>query len=674
MTTTHPDQIQEKQITKQNIKSNISATAKKANLKDKLKKQRKQKNDSLEEKTKKFYEDKRETKTIFSKISEDLMYKLTKDKYHKSSSYQYMTDDMYINRVVQKGDNENNSNKFNNFVDRNNEFFNKKKLRLNEKIQKLSNEANSESYPIPNKKVFDKAELRNAQEFYETQKNFVLQKQQNLEVQRDEALKKSKIEEHGHIPEINQHSRIMVENKKKNLNEKSEEVFSRLHNQKNARNKQQIFEEKHNHNYNNSKDLNVKSLDNNDNSRIDNYLKENKVHKAKSAQRRSLPGTYTKMPKLKGVKRNKAEMQGYSSKLHNDARKWLERNDERVKKQYEKPVEDLQTKKNKVMNIKRFVQAYEIAANKILQAKKNFNQINNNEYLTNKINNYINNTEEIIKNKNNFSEEETNKFDFADYCDLLYILGFANHNYETLKTHFEFFAEEELDLENLNPNKKNNLVDFNNKEKINSKNLKEKLLNENKKQNLVKKQMHKEAKLLKDSWEILLSNRKGSQALSELELIEPKEALLFLCVVQGFLKGDLAKVSDEEANEMPIIKINSLYAEMTKAENKLVKEKYDFESAKKNLHHNAKSVQKNLQMKGFLKNVLADKDLENSDEYKEANKFRRVRSKDSYQKVVKRPSQSNNSEFFYLLFFIFLKFTKFFFNIFIQPNFRCKHT
>jgi len=546
------------------------------------------------------------------------MFELTKDKNHKSSSYQYFINDIYINRVVQKGDPEN-SNKFQNFVERNNEFFNKKKLRLNQKIQIISAAANSEVYSIPNKKVFDKAELRNPQEFYENQKSFVVKKQQNLDVQRNEALKKSRIAEHGHIPEINQNSRILVGNKKKTAGEKAEEVFVRLHNQRNRRHKQQIFDELDSNDFNN---INIGSD-------IGSKGKDNINKKAKSQQRQSMLNSSWKMPKLKGVKKPEQELQGYSSKLHDDAKKWLERNDERVKKVYGKATPDMKSVKTKLLNVKRFLENYENALQKISAAPKKIYQKNTN----------IKN----IDNKENKYEQETNKLDFADYCDLLFILGFTKDAYEALKIHFHTeFEEVEKENSIQNNNNKNKSNNNNDKAKKYLKTLNGKMLNADKKQKLLKKQMQKEAKLLRDSWEILLSNNANKQnEIFKLEAVEPKEVLMFLYIVQGFLKGDIDKLSDEEENEMQQIKINSLYSEFNKAEKNLIKEKNEFEATKRNLHQYGKSLQMDLKMKGDLLNISLDKDEKNSEEGQEANRFRRVKSKDNHYKAVKRSGEGN---------------------------------
>jgi len=652
----------------------------------------------LESKTNKFYEDKRERKTIFSKISEELMYKLTKDKYHKSSSYQYITNDLYINRVVHKADADNNA-KIHNFAQRNTEFLNKKKLRLNEKIQKISNEANAEIYGIPNKKVFEKSQLRNAEEFYENQKSFLQQKQQYLTVQRDEALKKSLIAEHGHIPEINENSRSIATAQKSKCvsavaEEKAEEeVFLRLHNDRNTMKRKQLIsadfaaENKNN---------NIDNTNNNTNSNKD----EKKNNKAKSLKKNSLLKRFGKALKLKGLKQSKSEWQGYCTKLHADARKCQERNDQRVQKAYGKAQPSMQCKKTKLMNVKKFVENFENAISKIKIATtdKNNKLCNNNNNNKNKI--QLDETSDLNKNNNS-------KLDFAEFCTLLNILGFTKNDYETIQTNSETIliesekaktaeADAEVAAAATEESHSKNQHGFFNAEKNNKdllvQVLNEKFLDSNKMRNLIKKQIQKEARLIKDSWGILLShsssvknqNQKSSEFREEgeKETAEQKDTLLFLCVVQGLLKGDSHKISAEEENEMQQIRINRLYCEMNKAENKLFKANNEFEAYKKNIHtQNSQSQQKRLEMKGNLKNASLtltekiDSTKENKQETddKGINRFRRARSKDSCDIFAFR--KLNNSKIIvfnlFCLFVFICMFEYWFLYLFLRVLFAC---
>lgn len=616
----------------------------------------KKKKQSEADKRKKFYEDPRETKTIFSKISEEIFYKLSKDKYKKSSAYDFMTSDIYINRVVQKSD-QDNKNKFNSFLERNNEFFNKKKLRLNEKIQKISDETYSDLYAIPNKKVFNKDELRNAQQFFEDQKNFVLQKQQYVEAEREEKLKKNIIESQNNIPEINKNSKNIAEKK---INDKTQ-VFERLHNQKNYKEKQMILNEITsiaNAENNNHKNNVIKEVDNNNNLNKNLSNENGNFSTNKTSAILKKLGINTKRfshvkpaLKLKGFKKPKIQMQSYSNKLHDDAKKLQSKMEERKKLIFNKEAPDLQCKKTKLMNIEKFIKSYNRNIKRIIKQKNynNENQINN--------------------NTNDFKNA---KIDFNDYCKLLHNMGFIKHDCETIK----------FNLEN-NNYEKSEEANYTDK-KLDLKDLNEKLVNPNKKQKLMQKLIKTEARLVFDSWNVLISKAPKAQQIneiSEIEEVDQKEVLIFLCVLQGFLKGDVEKISKEEENEMQQIKQEKINRDKfdgkINIENKLNKSSKSVEKSetfKANLLRNAANnkVDHSIEIKNGLYSdinkirnnlVLSDDEdnAENKCEFEnynaingEFNKFKRVKSKDSINKFLRKSSESNFFIVFFYNYFLYM--------------------
>ncbi len=653
------------------------------------------------DKNKKIFEDPRETKTIFSKISEEIFYKLSKDKYKKTSAYDYMTDDLYINRVVQKGDQEN-KNKFNSFLERNNEFFNKKKLRLNEKITKISEETNSNLYAIPNKKVFNKDELRNPEQFFDDQKNFVLQKQQYVDGQREEKVKKNMLESKNFIPEINKNSKSIAEKK---INDKTE-VFERLHNQRNNKEKQQILNEivsnvnsNNGNNSNNADEKENKLLHENNNNKIDSNVKPhngnnniitnnaNKNNRTKllTQNKQGFNGNNHKHAKVAMrlkcvVKKLKSPMQSHSNKLHDDAKKLQAKLEEKAKQLYKTEALDLQCKRTKLMNIEKFIKSFNKNLMRVIK-EKTFRDQNND---------YENNETTPPKSAKNRTKYCKNcRLDFTDYCRLLRNLGFVKNSFETLKAHLE-----SGELEN-NENQQQELL--NSDKKPDLKELNEKLINPSKKPKLVQKLIKIEALLVLDSWKVLLSKapQQSKQAkideIFEVDHVDSNDILVFLCVVQGFLKGNLNRVitQEEQEKEMLQIKANKIviYDEISSKNNK----KPNANKNSKEPDERLKSLEKTNNLKASLNfnnynNSHHHNNNENSDLIKkrknsflcddednlankpdldalippngEFNKFKRLKSKDSVNMFLKKSTSESKFSFSFNIFIDRVSFRK----------------
>jgi len=474
-----------------------------------------------------------------------------------------MTNDIYINRVVEKSDQSNNKFKFHDFVERNNEYFINKKLRLEQRIQKIAEASSSNISGLPNKKVFERSELRNANEFYENQKNYILQKQQFLEEQRKEQVKRNEFEAHNHIPEIDKNSRKIAKNKQESLN-KNEEVFSRLHNQKINKNKKQIFND----------------LDEKDNKQLSSekvYMKLN----SESPKEESIIKNRSFSLKLKGVKQNSKDLEVYCNKLHNDAKNKIIRNEKRAEKIYGKKEKEFQSKSSKILNIKIFIANFGKALKDIIQQK-------------------IFNKSENIKNDTLIEQNDLNvKLTFADYCSLIEKLSFINYDYQTIQIFLN------------NNDERDTKENFITKKNIFSQRMK--LLEENKKELLMQKQIKKEAKLIQDSWSILLSNLSFECEIEDIETVEAKEILIFLCVIQGFLKGDSAKNTKIEEDELELIKLNKFLHEINKKESRIFKEKLkESIMSFKNTDNYSKSQGKNLPKNYNLENLPQESSLEQS--------------------------------------------------------------
>jgi hypothetical protein len=182
-------------------------------------------------------------KTVFTRISEDLFNKFisNKDFYNKkTSSYDYLINDMFLNRVVEKNDRES-AAKFNDFVNRNREFRDKKQMKLQERSEKIASEMNATYTGRPNGKVFDKTEIRDPQEYLQDQLKYYQTRDQNIKQQQEDIIKNtdSNIKK---VPDISKKSKQLAE--KRFSNDNSKEVHDRLFNDKLQKEKKHLYTEK----------------------------------------------------------------------------------------------------------------------------------------------------------------------------------------------------------------------------------------------------------------------------------------------------------------------------------------------------------------------------------------------------------------------------------------------
>jgi hypothetical protein len=169
-------------------------------------------------------------KSVFTRISEDIYSKYVSNKsqhYKKTSAYDFMINDHFLNRIVEKSD-KNSHQKFQRFINRNKEFRDKKVLNLQERTQKLSEEIKITCTGTPNNKVFDKTELRDPTEFMSDQLKYLESRELNIKKQQEEIIKQtdSKCRD---TPEISEKSRKLAE---KRTSMENKEVHSRLFNEK----------------------------------------------------------------------------------------------------------------------------------------------------------------------------------------------------------------------------------------------------------------------------------------------------------------------------------------------------------------------------------------------------------------------------------------------------------
>jgi hypothetical protein len=169
-------------------------------------------------------------KTVFTRISEDLYKKFVGNKSQhnkKTSAYDYLINDMFLNRVVERNDKEC-TTKFLDFVNRNKEFIDKKKIRLQDKTDKLANEFNQINTGIPNGRVLDKNELRDPNEYLQDQLKYYQTRDMNIKQQQEDIIKNSDSLMKP-VPEISKKSKLLAE---KRLGNDSKEVHDRLFNEK----------------------------------------------------------------------------------------------------------------------------------------------------------------------------------------------------------------------------------------------------------------------------------------------------------------------------------------------------------------------------------------------------------------------------------------------------------
>jgi hypothetical protein len=532
-----------------------------------------------------------------------------------------MTNDMYINRIVQKSDNDN-KNKFDNFVERNNDLSNRKKLRLNEKIQKINEDMNKDLYFIPNKKQFNKGELRNYEKFFEDQKNFLIQKKQNIEQQILDNEKKEIIKSNNYIPEIDKKSKNIA-----NKNNRKD-VFNRLHNQINIKNKNKIFEiddlitnEKDKEK---DKQIEVKNKSNNK-SKINNNINNN--NNSSKANKKLNKEKSNKNILENNLNKNN-HLSIHSNKLHADAKNWLIRNNERTKNIYKENDNDIQCRNTKLINIKKFINDFDEAI---------------------KIN-FLNEANDI----NLYELNGSINLNYNEYKILLIKMGFLNDE----KEFYEKLTDEE-----------NNKIINERQDKRNK--LKEKLL-------------QKDIKLMNDSWNILTLNSNSDREIDldkekekENNLSNSNDILVFLCFIQGFLKGDSYKINNQEKNDCKDLLRNSLYyksinsnsfnikdnTNLDKKNQRKIKSLDKFKNKTLNLgklskntynynNNNLRSLSnkpKIMNNKEYLfndkKNILSENYLsknspfyENNNKNQEFNKFKRVKSNLNKNMLINRKS------------------------------------
>jgi hypothetical protein len=182
-------------------------------------------------------------KTVFTRISEDLFNKFisNKDFYNKkTSSYDYLINDMFLNRVVEKNDRES-AAKFNDFVNRNREFRDKKQMKLQERSEKIATEMNATYTGRPNGKVFEKTQIRDPQEYLQDQLKYYQTRDQNIKQQQEDIIKNtdSNIKK---VPDISKKSKQLAE--KRLTNDNTKEVHDRLFNDKLHKDKKHLYTEK----------------------------------------------------------------------------------------------------------------------------------------------------------------------------------------------------------------------------------------------------------------------------------------------------------------------------------------------------------------------------------------------------------------------------------------------
>jgi hypothetical protein len=280
-------------------------------------------------------------KTVFTRISEDLFNKFTSGKVShnkKSSAYDYLINDMFLNRVVEKNDKDATS-KFNNFVVRNKEFRYKKSIKLQEKTEKVENEINTYCTGKPNGKIFDKSELRQPDvylqdqlKYYETRDQMINQLREDIKSKTDSKIKK--------VPEISKNSKELAE-KKLLAENNGKEVYDRLFEDKLQKEKKNVYS-------------------------------ENPLEKSKK-----FGVSLINQPEMKIKRKSKEEIQSLIEKLHNDAEDRKVKKEETQKdklklkevyKMYDSD-DELTSNSSKLKILEKFVQGYELILNKLFNKK-----------------------------------------------------------------------------------------------------------------------------------------------------------------------------------------------------------------------------------------------------------------------------------------------------------------
>lgn len=184
-----------------------------------------------------------DNKTVFTKISEELFSKFVgKDTQNKkTSAYDYLINDLFLNRVCEKSDKDC-ATKFNNFFARNKDFREKKTTKLATKTEKVTAEINATCTHKPNNKDLEKEDLRAPEVFLSDQIKYFNTRDLNIN-QAKEAILKETNEKMKKKPEISKNSQKIA---KKKLEDKGQTkpVHDRLHSEKLNKAKTHVVKEK----------------------------------------------------------------------------------------------------------------------------------------------------------------------------------------------------------------------------------------------------------------------------------------------------------------------------------------------------------------------------------------------------------------------------------------------
>jgi len=279
-------------------------------------------------------------KTVFTRLSEELYKKffLKRDQsYKKTSAYDFFVNDKFLNRVVEKND-PSASVKFGNFLNRNKEYVDRKVTKLNERIQKMTNEINSNCTGIPNGKVLSKEELRDPNEFLKDQLKYYQSIGQQIESLRKDVLTNTNLKMRD-APEISKKSKLLAE--KKLSGENVADIHDRLHKEKLNKEKKYLIRERKDENPD-KKEMKSKAI---------NEIKElvEKLHK--DAQERKMKKTQI----LKDDKKLKEIYDIYNSE------------------------DELTTFNTRVLILEKFVQSFERSLHNLFNKRESI-EINFEEY------------------------------------------------------------------------------------------------------------------------------------------------------------------------------------------------------------------------------------------------------------------------------------------------------
>lgn len=255
-----------------------------------------------------------DNKSVFTKISEELFTKFINNKdtqNKKTSAYDYLINDLYLNRVCEKNDKDTHQ-KFVNFFNRNKEFRDKKGLRLQERVEKINQETNTVCTGIPNNKVFTKEELRSPDDFLNDQLKYYNTRDLNVNQQREDVLKTTNALLRQ-TPEISKKSQRLAKKKAP----ENKEVHDRLFSEKLNKQKTHLYTEK-------------------------------ETKGKKNRRKEKIPND---------VKKSKQEIEELVAKLTSDAK---ERKENKEKVKLEEVYQDLTTVSCKKVILEKFVNNYEL--------------------------------------------------------------------------------------------------------------------------------------------------------------------------------------------------------------------------------------------------------------------------------------------------------------------------